>query len=62
MNTLKSMYLGSAAYVRTQQIFNFFHNLNSRSIKIVCYVRLKSILLNSFDPLMQEMIVLFLDY
>ena len=38
------------------KIFNFFHNLNSSLIKIVCYVRLKSISLNCFDILTQEMI------
>ena len=38
------------------KISNFFYNLNSSSIKIVCYVKLKSILLNCFDILMQEMI------
>ena len=40
------------------KISNFFYNLNSTLIKIhvVCYVRLKSILYNCFDILIQEMI------
>ena len=38
------------------KIFNFFHSLNSSLIKMVYYVRLKSISLNCFDILTQEMI------
>ena len=40
------------------KIFNFFHNFNSSLIKMVYYVRLKSISLNCFDILTQEMIFL----
>ena len=49
----------SALTCARSKIFNFFHNLktlNSSSIKIVGYVRFKSVLLNCFDILMQEKI------
>ena len=39
------------------KIFNFFNNFNSSLIKMVDYVRLKSISLNCFDTLTQEMIL-----
>ena len=39
-----------------RKIFNFVHNLNSSLIKMVYYVRFKSVSLNCFDILTQEMI------